>query len=82
MGKVLYMCKSLDFRITRLVTSAAFGTINWHKLLDILIEHIEEDELRMIRYLLSETVFNVEFNKNDRIPFALNVGTPLTQFSS
>ncbi|GFN94758.1 very-long-chain enoyl-coa reductase [Plakobranchus ocellatus] len=57
--------------------SAAFDTINRTKLLEILGDIIDEDELRIIRFLLSETTIDVKINgANDPMPFTTNIGTP------
>ena len=57
--------------------SAAFDTINREILLSILAEIVEEDELRLIQFLLSNTQINTRINKADtRAPFTSNVGTP------
>ncbi|GFO45117.1 very-long-chain enoyl-coa reductase [Plakobranchus ocellatus] len=56
--------------------SAAFDTINRTKLLEILRDIIDEDELRIIRFLLSETTIDVKINgANDPMPFTTNIGT-------
>ncbi|GFO44725.1 endonuclease-reverse transcriptase [Plakobranchus ocellatus] len=57
--------------------SAAFDTINRTKLLEILRDIIDEDELHIIRFLLSETTIDVKINgANDPMPFTTNIGTP------
>ncbi|GFR83905.1 very-long-chain enoyl-CoA reductase [Elysia marginata] len=53
--------------------SAAFDTINRSQILDILKTIIKEDELRIIRFLLSNTEIN---GSSKAIPFMSNVGTP------
>ncbi|GFS24877.1 retrovirus-related Pol polyprotein LINE-1 [Elysia marginata] len=53
--------------------STAFDTIDREVLLKIL----EEDELRLIPFLLSNTQINTRINKADiQVPFTSNVGTP------
>ena len=42
--------------------SSAFDTIDRQTLLDILREIVEEDELRIIRFLLSDTIINTRIN--------------------
>ena len=57
--------------------SAAFDTINRHELLEILKDIIEEDEVRIIQYLLSETTLNVKIDGAEtKRPFTSNIGTP------
>ncbi|GFS09381.1 LOW QUALITY PROTEIN: very-long-chain enoyl-CoA reductase [Elysia marginata] len=57
--------------------SAVFDTINRKALLDILKTIIDEDEVRIIRFLLSNTVVNTKVNKaTEEKPFISNVGTP------
>ncbi|GFO24882.1 LINE-1 reverse transcriptase homolog [Plakobranchus ocellatus] len=63
--------------ITGIDMSAAFDTINRTKLLKILRDIIDEDELRINRFLLSETTIDVKINgANDPMPFTTNIGTP------
>ncbi|GFS21666.1 very-long-chain enoyl-CoA reductase [Elysia marginata] len=57
--------------------SAAFDTINGKELLTILKEIVEEDELRIIQCLLSETTLDVKVNGSTlETPFTTNIGTP------
>ena len=57
--------------------SAAFDTINRSQILDILKTIIKEDELRIIRFLLSNTEINTKINGSSKaMPFMSNVGTP------
>ncbi|GFR64590.1 very-long-chain enoyl-CoA reductase [Elysia marginata] len=56
--------------------SAAFNTINRKELLTILKEIVEEDELRIIQFLLSETTLDVKVNWcTQETPFTTNIGT-------
>ena len=69
--------QDLKCHITGIDMSAAFDTINRQKLLLILSEIIEEDELRMVRFLLSNTVINMNINgATQRRSFSANTGTP------
>ena len=53
--------------------SVAFDTINRQKLLDV----IEEDELRLIRFQLSNTHINLKVNGTEiRVSFLSNTETP------
>ncbi|GFR78806.1 retrovirus-related Pol polyprotein from type-2 retrotransposable element R2DM [Elysia marginata] len=57
--------------------SAAFDTINRKELLTILKEIVEEDELRIIQFLLSETTLHVKVNGcTQETTFTKNIGTP------
>ena len=57
--------------------SSAFDTIDRQTLLDILREIIEEDELRIIRFLLSDTIINTRINgARKEKPFESNIGSP------
>ncbi|RUS68769.1 hypothetical protein EGW08_023468 [Elysia chlorotica] len=57
--------------------SAAFDTIDRDILLQILKDIVEEDELSLIQFLLSNTHINTRINNADiNAPFTSNVGTP------
>ena len=57
--------------------SSAFDTIDRQTLLDILREIVEEDELRVIRFLLSGTIINTRINgATKEKPFESNIGSP------
>ena len=57
--------------------SAAFDTINRQKLLDILKEIIHRDELRIVRFLLSNTSIHPRIKgATNKREFICNVGTP------
>ncbi|GFR73814.1 hypothetical protein ElyMa_005739100 [Elysia marginata] len=57
--------------------SAAFDTINRETLLKILEDIVNEDEHRIIRFLLSNTIIDTKiFGANEKRPFFSNVGTP------
>ena len=57
--------------------SAAFDTINRTQLLDILENIIEEDELRIVRSLLSNTKINMKVNgATEHYSFLANTCTP------
>ncbi|RUS79206.1 hypothetical protein EGW08_013035 [Elysia chlorotica] len=62
-----------DYRIDM---SAAFDTIDRDILLQIVKDIVEEDELRLIQFLLSNTHINTRINNADiNAPFTSNVGT-------
>ena len=57
--------------------SSAFDTIDRQTLLDILREIVEEDELRIIRFLLSDTIINTRINgATKEKPFESNIESP------
>ncbi|GFR71804.1 very-long-chain enoyl-CoA reductase [Elysia marginata] len=57
--------------------SAAFDTINRNKILTILEDILEEDQRRLVRFLLSNTTLETRTNKADiQAPFNSNIGTP------
>ena len=57
--------------------SSAFDTIDRQTLLEILREIVEEDELRIIRFLLSDTIINTRINgATKEKPFESNIGSP------
>ena len=57
--------------------SAAFDTIDRDILLQILKNIVEEDELRLMQFLLSNTHINTRINNADiNASFTSNVGTP------
>ncbi|GFS27139.1 LOW QUALITY PROTEIN: very-long-chain enoyl-CoA reductase [Elysia marginata] len=57
--------------------SAAFDTINRETLLKILEDIVNEDEHRIIRFLLSNTIINTKIiGATEKKPFFSNVGTP------
>ena len=69
--------QELKVTITGIDMSAAFDTINRTQLLDILENIIEEDELRIIRFLLSNTKINMKVNgATEHHSFLANTGTP------
>ena len=57
--------------------SAALDMINRHHLLDIVKSIVDEDEHRLIQFLLSGTVIDTRINGTTTSkPFTSNVGTP------
>ena len=51
--------------ITGIDMTAAFDTIKRARLLEMVNTIVEEDELRMIRVLLSNTTLEIKINSND-----------------
>ena len=68
--------KKINIYITGLDLSAAFDTINREELIKILATIVDEDELRMIRLLLSSTSLDIKLKGADTESFASNVGSP------
>ena len=69
--------EDVNIKISGIDMSAAFDTINRQKLLDILNTIIEEDEHRIIQFLLSNTEIKTRINGSSKTnPFISNVGTP------
>ena len=57
--------------------SSAFDTIDRKLLLNILKDILDEDEMRLMRFLLSDTNISIKIKgATDERPFLANVGTP------
>eukprot|EP00117_Sycon_ciliatum_P029707 scpid105894/ scgid23586/ len=56
--------------------SKAFDTIRRDQLMSVLKEVVNEDELRLIQYLLSETKLHVRLGKTSSPTFQTTIGTP------
>lgn len=68
---------SIALRITAIDISAAFDAINIIKLLEILWPIADEDELRLMQYLRSNTVLDTRIIKADiHTQLTSNVGIP------
>ena len=68
--------QELEVYITGIDISPAFDTIHRHKLLEELEKFLEEDEIRMIRLLISNTTITVRTNEVMSEPFTSNLGSP------
>ncbi|GFR67859.1 RNA-directed DNA polymerase from mobile element jockey-like [Elysia marginata] len=69
--------EDVRIKITGIDMSAAFDTIDRSQILDILKTIIKEDELRIVRFLLSNTEINTKINGFSKaMPFMSNVDTP------
>ena len=69
--------EDVEIKITGIDMSSAFDTIDRQTLLDILREIVEEDELIIIRFLLSDTIINTRINgATKEKPFESNIGSP------
>ena len=67
----------MKLKLTGIDMSAAFDTVDRQKLLNILESIVDEDELRMIRFLLSNTTINIKVNgATEQHPFLSNIGIP------
>ena len=67
----------INITITEIDMSAAFDTIDRATLLNILETIIEEDELRLVRFLLSNTCLNIRIGgTKEEKKFTSNIGTP------
>ncbi|XP_033111247.1 uncharacterized protein LOC117112288 [Anneissia japonica] len=67
---------NLEFHITG-IDMSAFDTINRDTLLQVLNGIINEDELRIIRFLLSQTGLNLNLRRTlDNVYFDTNTGVP------
>ena len=57
--------------------SDAFDKINRQLLLKILEEFLEEDETRLVQFILSDTHISIKVNgATEERPFLSNIGTP------
>ena len=64
-------------KISGIDMSAAFDTIDGNQLLNIIATIVNEDELRIIRFLLSNTKIKTRINGATKTnTFISNVGTP------
>ena len=64
---------SLTVHITGIDMSSAFDTIRREKLIEILKSFLDEDEVRIIRLLLSNTTLDI-MNNVETEPFTSNIG--------
>ena len=64
-------------KISGIDMSAVFDTINRRHLLDLVKSIVDEDEHRLIQFLLSGTIIDTRINGTSTSkPFTINVGTP------
>ena len=67
----------LEIKVTGIDMSAAFDTIQRQRLLQILEQFLEEDEIRLVQFLLSNTNISIKVNgATQELPFLSNIGTP------
>ena len=62
--------------ITGIDISSAFDTIKRKGLIDIVRTFLEEDEVRMIRYLLANTSLDIRLYGAKTEPYSSNIGSP------
>ena len=62
--------------ITGIDMSSAFDTIRREQLIGIVKKFLDEDEVRMIQLLLSNTTLDVRINNAETVPFSSNMGSP------
>lgn len=69
--------EDVTIKISGIDMSAAFDTINRQEMLNIVKNIVNDDEQRLIRFLLSHTTINTRINgSSKRNQFDSNVGTP------
>ena len=62
--------------ITGIDMSSAFDTIKRDNLIEIISTFLDEDEIRMIRFLLTNTTLEIKMNNIETQPFESNIGSP------
>ena len=62
--------------VTGIDMSSAFDTIRRDTLINIVKDFHDEDEVRMIQLLLSNTTLDIRINKAETEPFNSNMGSP------
>jgi exonuclease III len=63
--------------ITGIDMSSAFDTIRRKKLIEIFATFLEEDEVRLIQFLLADTTLDIKMHGvSDPQPFSTNMGSP------
>ena len=56
--------------------SSAFDTIKRDKLIEIVSTFLDEDETRMVRFLLTNATLEIKMNNLETQPFESNIGSP------
>ena len=63
--------------VTDIDMSSAFDTIRGKKLIELFSTFLENDEVRIIQFLLSDTTLDIKMNGvDDPQPFSTNMGSP------
>ena len=57
---------------------SAFETIKRIKLIEILESFLQEDEIRIIRVILSNTTLDIKSSSNISNPFNISISSPQT----
>ena len=68
--------ENITIYMTGIDMSSAFDTISRNKLLEITNEILDDDEMRILRILLSETTLEVRVNGASTTAFESNIGSP------
>ena len=68
--------QEIEVHVVGIDMSSAFDTIHRHKILEIAQDIMEEDELRILRALLSETSLKVRVKGAQATPFPSNISSP------
>ena len=66
----------MEIHVIGIDMSSAFDTINRDKIMTIASDFLEEDELRILRVLLSDTTLEVKIKGAKTEPFESNIGSP------
>ena len=66
----------LNIYITGIDMNSAFDTIRREQLISVVRKFLEDDEVRMIQLLLSNTTLYVRINNAETGPFSSNIGSP------
>ena len=68
--------KDYEAHVLMMDMSRAFDTVNREKLLEILEEILEKDELHIMKLLINDVQFIVRCGEHKGTPFTTNIGTP------
>lgn len=71
-----YQEQDLEIYVIGIDMSSAFDTIYRHKIMEIAQTFMQEDELRILRILLSDTSLEVKVKGAKSTPFESNIGSP------
>ena len=68
--------EELEVFSTGIDMSSAFDTIHRDKVINICQQILNEDEIRILRLLLSETTLEIQIKDATKSPFQSNIGSP------
>ena len=68
--------QNMEIHVIGIDMSSAFDTIHRDKILEIASKFLKEDELRILRVLLSDTTLEVKIKGAKTKPFESNIGSP------